>query len=80
MLNLTIHLPDDVQMDLEWLSNRDNKPLNTVITESLRHYLTQARLQSLALQTLDKAGSNFLDETESMKLALQETLAWRSVQ
>jgi hypothetical protein len=39
MLHLTIHLPDDLQTDLEWLSHRNNKPLDAVITESLRHYL-----------------------------------------
>jgi len=77
MLHLTIHLSDDLQTDLEWLSHRNNKPLDAVITESLRHYLAQIQLQTLALQTLDNAGT-WLEDTEAMKYALKETQAVRN--
>ncbi len=79
MLNMTIHLPDDVQHNLEWLSRRDNKPMGELITESLRRYLALARLQTPALQALAKAGIE-LDKDEAMALAVRETRARRSGQ
>ena len=52
MNTLTIRIPDELRMDLQQISQEQNKPVSDVVRESIRRYVAIERFRTLRKKVL----------------------------